>query len=133
MQSHTARVQDIPMRWEESGSGDPVILVHGIPTCPALWRHVAPLIQKRRVLAWERVGYGSSIPEGRDRDISVAAQAGYLAAWMEDQGIARAVFQMRARHAKRAHAGPFSRSVCFGQATGRRLSSRGRRPVRHAP
>lgn len=91
MQSHTARVQDIPMRWEESGSGDPVILVHGIPTCPALWRHVAPLIQKRRVLAWEMVGYGSSIPEGRDRDISVAAQAGYLAAWMEDQGIARAV------------------------------------------
>ena len=43
MQTHTARVEDITMRWEETGSGDPVILIHGIPTCPALWRDVAPL------------------------------------------------------------------------------------------
>ncbi|WP_323764209.1 alpha/beta hydrolase [Marinovum sp.] len=91
MHSHTARVQDIDMRWQETGTGDPVILVHGIPTGPALWRHVAPLIEGRRVLAWEMVGYGSSIPEGRDRDISVAAQAGYLAAWMEAQGLSQAV------------------------------------------
>lgn len=91
MQSQTARIDGIDMRWEESGSGDPVILLHGIPTCPALWRDVAPLIEGRRVLAWEMPGYGASIPEGRDRDISVAAQADYLVAWMRDQGIERAI------------------------------------------
>ncbi len=79
------------MRWEESGAGDPVVLVHGIPTCPALWRHVAPLIENRRVLAWEMVGYGASIPEGETHDISVARQADHLVAWMRDQGIGRAV------------------------------------------
>lgn len=91
MQSHTARVGEIDMRWQETGSGAPVILIHGIPTSPALWREVAPLIAGRQVLAWEMVGYGSSIPEGRDRDISVAAQAGYLADWMAAQGIDKAV------------------------------------------
>ncbi len=91
MQSRTVRVNDIIMRWEETGSGDPVVLIHGIPTCPALWRDVAPLIKGRRVLAWEMVGYGASIIEGRDRDISVAQQAEYLAAWMRNQGLSRAV------------------------------------------
>jgi pimeloyl-ACP methyl ester carboxylesterase len=91
MQSHTARVDGIDMRWEETGSGEPIILLHGIPTCPALWRDVAPLVEGRRVLAWEMVGYGASIPEGEGRDISVAKQADYLVAWMRDRGIARAI------------------------------------------
>lgn len=91
MQSYTASVDGIHMRWEETGSGDPLILLHGIPTCPALWRDVAPLIKGRRVLAWEMPGYGASIPEGRDRDISVATQADYLVAWMRNQGIERAI------------------------------------------
>jgi pimeloyl-ACP methyl ester carboxylesterase len=91
MQSHTATVDGINMRWEETGSGDPVILIHGIPTCPALWRDVAPLIEGHRVLAWEMLGYGASIPEGKDRDISISAQADYLVAWMRSMGIERAV------------------------------------------
>lgn len=91
MQNHSTAVDGIDMRWEETGSGDPVILLHGIPTCPALWRDVAPLIEGRRVLAWEMPGYGGSIPEGKDRDISVAAQAEYLVAWMRGQGIERAI------------------------------------------
>lgn len=91
MQSHTATVDGINMRWEETGSGDPVILVHGIPASPALWRDVAPLIKGHRVLAWEMPGYGASIPEGVDRDISVSAQADYLVAWMRSQNIQRAV------------------------------------------
>ncbi|KAF0677028.1 alpha/beta fold hydrolase [Profundibacterium mesophilum] len=91
MQSHNANVDGIEMRWEESGSGDPLVLLHGIPTCPALWRDVAPLIKGRRVLAWEMPGYGASIPAGEDRDISIAKQADYLAAWMDSQGIEKAV------------------------------------------
>ncbi|MEP2682855.1 MAG: alpha/beta hydrolase [Sulfitobacter sp.] len=91
MQSHTTTVNGIEMRWEETGAGDPVILLHGIPTCPALWRDVAPKVTGRRVLAWEMPGYGASIPQGEGRDISVSAQADYLVAWMRDQGISRAI------------------------------------------
>ncbi|OSP53979.1 alpha/beta fold hydrolase [Pseudoruegeria sp. SK021] len=91
MKRHTAHVDGMEMHWEEVGTGDPVILVHGIPTGPALWRKVAPLIEGRRVLAWEMPGYAASIPLGEARDISVAKQAEYLVAWMQSQGIKRAI------------------------------------------
>ena len=94
MQSHHANIEGINMRWEETGaeaSGDPVILLHGIPTCPQLWRDVAPKITGRRVIAWEMPGYGASIPEGEGRDISVAKQADYLVAFLHAQGISRAI------------------------------------------
>ena len=90
--SRTAVVAGIAMRWEEEGQGLPLVLVHGIPTCPLLWRHVVPRITGARCLAWEMVGYGGSIPEGRSRDISVARQAHYLLAWLKTVGVERAVF-----------------------------------------
>lgn len=90
MESHTLVVDGIRMRWEERGSGTPVVLLHGIPTSPALWRHVAPALDAR-VLAWEMVGYGQSIVQGRGRDISVARQAEHLLAWLDALGIDRPV------------------------------------------
>ncbi len=87
----TAFVQGVQMRWLEHGQGYPVVLVHGIPTSPELWRRVLPRLRGARALAWEMVGYGKSIPEGRGRDISVAKQADYLAAWIRQLGIDRAV------------------------------------------
>lgn len=91
MESRSVRVNGIQMRWEEAGSGQPVVLIHGIPTCPGLWRHVVPQLQDARTLAWEMVGYGGSIPEGRGRDISVRQQAEYLVAWLRTIGVERAV------------------------------------------
>ena len=85
-------VAGIRMRWEEHGTGTPVVLVHGIPTSPALWRRVVPRMVGARSLAWEMVGYGESIPQGVRRDISVAAQAEYLLSWLDALGIERAVF-----------------------------------------
>ncbi|MFU8829387.1 MAG: alpha/beta fold hydrolase [Phycisphaerales bacterium] len=82
MTSRTATIDGIEMRWEEHGTGTPVVLVHGIPVSPALWRHVVPRLEGCRCLAWEMVGYGASIPQGANRDISIARQARYLAAWM---------------------------------------------------
>ncbi len=52
---------------------------------------VIPRLEGCRCLAWEMVGYGASIPAGRDRDISVGAQAGYLARWMEHLGLEPAI------------------------------------------
>jgi pimeloyl-ACP methyl ester carboxylesterase len=91
MQSKTASVAGITMRWEEQGEGVPLVLIHGIPTSPALWRHVVPSISGARCLAWEMVGYGASIAEGRERDISVARQAEYLVQWLGQLGIEQAV------------------------------------------
>ena len=93
METRTATVNGVSMRWEEqAGEGLPLVLVHGIPTGPRLWRHVVPRIAAgARCLAWEMVGYGESIPEGRARDISVARQADYLLAWLTTLGIDRAV------------------------------------------
>ncbi|MFC0679643.1 alpha/beta fold hydrolase [Lysobacter korlensis] len=89
---HEADVGGIRMRWDEYGDGIPVVLVHGIPTSPRLWRYVMPRIHGARVIAWEMVGFGDSIPERHGRDISVRAQAGHLLDWMRSQGIDRAVF-----------------------------------------
>ncbi len=88
----TASVGGIPVRWlEMDGAGTPVVLVHGIPTSPALWRHVMPLLEGHRVLAYEMTGYGESIPAGADQDISVGAQADRLLDWLDHLGISRAV------------------------------------------
>ena len=90
-QSFFRDVAGIRMRWEECGAGVPVVLVHGLPTSPSLWRRVLPRLGGVRALAWEMVGYGESIPEGRGRDLSVAAQAEHLLAWLEALGVKRAV------------------------------------------
>lgn len=92
MRSHTRTANGLPMRWEEAGTGFPVVFLHGIPTSPALWRHVIPKIENARCLAWEMVGYGASIPQGEGRDISVSRQADYLADWLGELGIERAIF-----------------------------------------
>ena len=84
---------DLRVRWQEThpeATGLPVVLIHGIPTSPGLWRHVVARLDAR-CLAFEMVGYGSSIPAGIGRDISVARQAGYLVGWLEAIGVERAV------------------------------------------
>ena len=88
---HARVVAGIPMRWEERGTGVPVVLLHGIPTGPALWRHVLPLVDGARLLAWEMVGYAGSIAEGHGRSIGVAQQAEYLREWLDALGLDRVV------------------------------------------
>jgi pimeloyl-ACP methyl ester carboxylesterase len=90
MQTQSATVDGITMRWLEAGEGTPVVLVHGIPTSPQLWRHVIPH-REGRALAWEMVGFGGSIPEGRGRDIGLDRQADHLLAFLDHLGIDRAV------------------------------------------
>jgi pimeloyl-ACP methyl ester carboxylesterase len=92
MNSQAATINGITMRWIEQGEGLPVIFIHGIPTSPALWRHVIPKANDARCLAFEMVGYGESIKEGEGRDISVARQAGYLVTWLAHLNIERAIF-----------------------------------------
>ncbi|WP_456269296.1 alpha/beta fold hydrolase [Kushneria sp. AK178] len=95
--SRSALVNNVLMRWEEHGErGEqpPVVMLHGLPTNPRLWRHVIPRLTDtgRCCLAWELVGFGWSINEGLERDISLAAQVDYLIAWLDHQQIEQAVF-----------------------------------------
>lgn len=95
---HSAMVDGILMRWEEHGSVSsgsiPVVLLHGLPTNPRVWRYVIPRIMSDGVycLAWEQVGFGWSMAEGLGRDISILQQAEYLHAWLRHLNIRRAVF-----------------------------------------
>lgn len=91
MQRQSRDVDGELLAWHEQGEGVPVVLVHGIPTGPELWRHVAPLVADARCLAFEMLGYAGSIPLGEGRDISVAAQAARLLRWLDALGIDRAV------------------------------------------
>jgi pimeloyl-ACP methyl ester carboxylesterase len=92
MNERTATVNDTPMRWlEQDGEGVPIVLVHGIPTSPALWRHVVPRLRPYRVLAFEMTGYGDSIPAGKGSDISVGAQADRMLAWLDHLRIDRVI------------------------------------------
>lgn len=69
-----------------------MVFVHGIPTSPDLWRYVLPRLPDARCLAFEMVGYGTSMQVGRGRDISVASQARYLLWWLRQMDIDRAIF-----------------------------------------
>jgi len=75
MGSKSVDVNGITSRWEERGAGQPVIFLHGIPTSPGLWRHVIPRMHHVHALAWELVGYGATMREGRNHAISVGKQA----------------------------------------------------------
>ncbi len=91
MREQRLDVAGIAMRWLEQGEGAPVVLLHGIPTSPRLWRHVVPHLDGVRALAWEMVGYGDSWQAGASRDISVRAQAAYLLDWLDALAIERAL------------------------------------------
>jgi len=91
MHLHEDLLDGEPVRWLEHGEGAPVVLVHGVPTSPRLWRHVLPLV-RGRCLALEMRGYGSSIPdEEGDRDLGLAAQADRLLRWLDLVGVEASV------------------------------------------
>lgn len=74
----------------DQGQGQPVVLLHGIPTWGYLWRDIWPaLSNEHRTLVPDLPGFGFS--DKRDCfDRSIARQAEMIDAWMEQLGISRA-------------------------------------------
>ena len=73
-----------------SGHGPPLVLLHGIPSSSYLWRDVIePLSATFEVLAPDLLGYGDS-DKRLDVDLSIAAQARYVVAFMETLGVHQA-------------------------------------------
>jgi pimeloyl-ACP methyl ester carboxylesterase len=75
----------------DEGRGEPMVLLHGIPTWGFLWSGLLPaLSMTHRVLIPDLLGYGySDRRDGFDR--SIARQAEALDAWMDRLGVGDAV------------------------------------------
>lgn len=84
-------VLDSHMAYVDTGSGDPIVFLHGNPTSSYLWRNViAELEGKGRCLAPDLIGMGQSgkAPEGSYRFVD---HIGYLDAWFETVGLTQDV------------------------------------------
>jgi pimeloyl-ACP methyl ester carboxylesterase len=88
---HIVPVRGWRLRVLEAGAGDPIVLVHGLGTSSAYWRHnIRALAACGRVLAVDLPGFGKSdTPDGilRPEDL-----ADVLYMWCEQLGIERATF-----------------------------------------
>lgn len=71
----------------DEGMGDPIVLLHGIPTHAFLWRDVARVTaREHRVIAPDLLGFGfADKPEGAD--LSPAGQARFIGGVLEELGV----------------------------------------------
>ena len=74
--------------WRESGTGPPLVLLHGVPTSSLLFRDARALLPGR-VLAPDLPGYGES---GALRAPTPEAYLDWLEAWLDEVGVERAAF-----------------------------------------
>ncbi|PYN79783.1 MAG: haloalkane dehalogenase [Candidatus Rokuibacteriota bacterium] len=85
------RILDTEMAYVDTGTGNPIVFLHGNPTSSYLWRNViAHVAGLGRCLAPDLVGMGDSgrSPAGRYRFID---HARYLDAWFDALGLVRNV------------------------------------------
>ncbi|PPK87661.1 haloalkane dehalogenase [Neolewinella xylanilytica] len=75
------------VHYVESGQGDPVLLLHGLPANLYLWRNIIPAIDSnKRVIAIDFLGFGkSSFPA--DRNVSVEVQYRMLTDFIAAKGL----------------------------------------------
>jgi haloalkane dehalogenase len=71
------------IHYVESGEGDPILLLHGLPANAYLWRNIIPNIDSnKKVIALDFLGFGkSSFP--KDRNVSVEVQYKMLTDFIE--------------------------------------------------
>jgi haloalkane dehalogenase len=81
----TVDVLDSFLHYEETGTGTPVVLLHGNPGSSHTWRNVMPGLGKGRLLAPDLIGMGRS---GKpDISYDFADSARYLDAWFDALGL----------------------------------------------
>lgn len=85
------RVLDSEISYVDTGSGDPIVFLHGNPTSSYLWRNIIPhLSGLGRCLAPDLVGMGRSAPSPR-KTYRFADHAAYLDAWFDALGLTKNV------------------------------------------
>jgi haloalkane dehalogenase len=84
-------VLDSEIAYVDTGTGDPIVFLHGNPTSSYLWRNVIPHVEALgRCLAPDLIGMGESgkAPQGSYRFVD---HARYLDAWFDGLGLTRNV------------------------------------------
>src|SRR5689334_8431152 len=72
---------DSTIHYEDTGSGTPIVFLHGNPASSYVWRNVTPLVGEGRRLAPDLIGMGRS---GKpDLEYKFADHARYLDAWFD--------------------------------------------------
>lgn len=76
----------------ESGEGDPILLLHGLPSNIYIWRNIVPnLDDNKKVIALDFLGFGkSSFPI--DKNVSVEVQYKMLKDFIEAKGLKNITF-----------------------------------------
>ena len=80
-------VLDTEMSYIDTGTGDPIVFLHGNPTSSYLWRNIIPYVEGLgRCLAPDLIGMGDSgkAPSGSYRFVD---HSRYLDAWFDTLGI----------------------------------------------
>ncbi|WP_315818463.1 haloalkane dehalogenase [Paraflavitalea speifideaquila] len=81
------KVLDAEMSYIDTGTGDPVVFLHGNPTSSFLWRNIIPWLSKyRRCLAPDLIGMGQS-SKSPGKNYRFADHVAYLDAWFEAVGL----------------------------------------------
>ncbi len=79
-------VLDSAIAYVDTGTGDPVVFLHGNPTSSYLWRNVIPHVERvARCLAPDLIGMGES-GKAPGRSYRFVDHARYLDAWFEALG-----------------------------------------------
>lgn len=82
-------VLDSEMAYVDTGTGDPVVFLHGNPTSSYLWRNVIPHVEgSARCLAPDLIGMGES-GKGSGGSYRFRDHARYLDAWFEALGLSQ--------------------------------------------
>jgi haloalkane dehalogenase len=79
------RLGEQTMAYVDTGTGDPIVFLHGNPTSSYLWRNVIPHVQHLgRCIAPDLIGMGESskLPDPRPGTYSFATHAGFLAEFL---------------------------------------------------
>lgn len=71
---------------DTGGDGDPIVLVHGIPSWSYLWRNVVPHLEDRgRVIAVDLIGFGRS--DKPDAENTLAVQTKHFDRFIDSLGL----------------------------------------------
>ncbi|MFE0146449.1 haloalkane dehalogenase [Nonomuraea sp. NPDC059007] len=81
----TIEVLGSTIHYEETGSGTPIVFLHGNPASSHMWRKVLPLVGEGRLLAPDLIGMGRSGKPGIG--YTFADHARYLDAWFDALGL----------------------------------------------
>src|SRR5258706_9626332 len=79
---------DARIHWEETGGGDPLLLVMGFGLSAEAWTPLLPLLSGMRVIYYDNRGTGTS--EGPIDDLSIETFAEDAAAVLRDAGVQKA-------------------------------------------